>query len=216
MKTTSRNKRILKEIESAVKSNVFEFFDDTNGIFGDKNACYIRFWVNDGAFARQTHILEVRFVWGSNEVYEYPKKPLMIRFVTPLFHTNISPTGSICLDVIKEEKWSPMYGLETVFNSIIALLEDPNHSSPFNSTASSACKKHTPEEYQKMTMDYYNKNMPTEAYRRAIPLLQFDGFVTGVDAAALEQRAAYVEMLMNSLGIKKPTPIKEEYDDSSE
>lgn len=201
MKATNRNKRILKEIESASKSEMFEFLDDVEGVFGEKNACYIRFWVNEGAFARQTHILEVRFIWGSNEVYEYPKKPLMIRFVTPLFHTNISSTGSICLDVIKEEKWSPMYGLETVYNSIIALLEDPNHSSPFNGTASSACKTHTPEEYQKMTMDYYIKNMPTEAYQRAIPLLRSDRFVTGVKE--FEQRATYVKMLMIALGMNK-------------
>jgi ubiquitin-protein ligase len=200
----SRNKRILREIENALVSDEFEFFDDTEGMFGEKNACYIRFWINQGAFERQVHILEVRFIWGSNVVYKYPKKPLMIRFVTPLFHTNISREGSICLDVIKDSKWSPMYGIETVFNSIVALIEDPNHSSPFNGTASSACKNNTPEVYREMTMEYYVKQMTADAYKRAIPILQFGGFTTGIKGEELEKRSSYLRSLFVSLGLEAP------------
>ena len=181
---------------------MFEFFDDTEGVFGEKNACYIKFWVNEGSLAGQVHILELRFIWGSNVVYKYPKKPLMIRFVTPCFHTNISTTGSICLDVIKESKWSPMYSVETIYNSIIALMEDPNHSSPFNSTASRACKNNPAEDYSAMCMKYYLEKMPTSAYERAIPILQFDGFVTGVGEERLLIRATYLKTLMVALGLE--------------
>lgn len=198
---SSRIKRILKETNAASKSDVFEFFDDTEGMFGEKNTYYIRFWVNEGAFAGQVHILEVRFTWGTNVVYKYPMKPLIIRFVTPMFHTNISPTGSICLDVLKESHWSPMYSIGTVYNSIIFLLEVPNHASPFNSTASIACRNNLPEVYREMTMDYYIKKMPTDAYKRAIPILQFDGFTTGMPQEALENRADYIRKLKITLGL---------------
>jgi ubiquitin-protein ligase len=199
----SRNKRILKEIDASSKSDMFEFFDDTEGKFGEKNACYIRFWVNQGSLEGQVHILELRFIWGSNVVYKYPKKPMMIRFVTPVYHTNISTTGSICLDVIKDSKWSPMYSVETVYNSIIALMEDPNHSSPFNGTASRDCKNMDPVDYQVKCMEYYMKNMQTQTYERALPLLTLDEYVTGVSEERLEIRSKYLRSLMIALGLAK-------------
>ena len=36
----------------------------------------------------------------------YPLSPPSISFVTPIYHCNVSESGLVCLDVLKE-KWSP-------------------------------------------------------------------------------------------------------------
>lgn len=159
--TGALNPRIQKEIREGYKSKEFDFFYDDVGKYGEPNAAYMRFTMQNGFYANQIHVLRVKFEYGSNERYIFPKNPPNIIFVTPIFHTNISTGGSICLDVIKPEKWSPMYTLETIFYSIIALMGDPNTSSPFNSEASQLYNQHIkdPGAYKKICQDYYMKKI---------------------------------------------------------
>lgn len=91
-----------------------------------------------GYYKEQKHILEFKTVYGRGENMKYfPRDPPNVKFITNIYHTNISSKGTICLDILKEsDKWSSQYNIETVIISILALLDDPNTSSPYNCDAS--------------------------------------------------------------------------------
>jgi ubiquitin-protein ligase len=136
------NKRIMKELKTGATSEDFDFLYDENGKYGEVGNCYVKFAVCAGTYAGQIHIMRYKFMYGSNQSYSFPRDPPNVTFETPIWHPNISTNGSICLDVIKSDKWSPMYNIETIFHSIIALLESPNTSSPFNTEAAKLYNKY--------------------------------------------------------------------------
>lgn len=61
---------------------------------------------------------------------EYPFKPPMVRFKTPVFHPNIHRNGQICLDILKQSSWSPALTITKVLLSISSLLTDANPNDP--------------------------------------------------------------------------------------
>lgn len=66
---------------------------------------------------------------------DYPLAPPSIKFVTKIFHPNVHfRTGDICLDILKKE-WSPAWGLLSACRAVLALLSDPDASSPLNCDA---------------------------------------------------------------------------------
>ena len=64
----------------------------------------------------------------------YPFTAPQIKFITKMYHPNISPDGSVCLEILKE-KWIPGLTIENVILSICVLLNTPNPSNPYNSDA---------------------------------------------------------------------------------
>jgi ubiquitin-protein ligase len=140
---TTLSAKAMKEIREAVKSTQFDFFmDDGKYNESEPNNCYLRWTIESGLYKGQTHILCIRWNYGSNEPKNYPRNPPNVTFITPMWHTNVNCSGgSICVDILREDPtnaqaWSPIYGLDAIFNSIILLLEEHNTSSAYNGLAS--------------------------------------------------------------------------------
>lgn len=106
---------------------------------------YVLLHPQGGFYSNQIHVLEFKTTYGCDEKYYFPFNPPSVKFLTDIYHTNISTSGSICLDILKEnDKWSQQYTMETVMITLIALLDDPNTRSPYNSTPSNhwaKCRK---------------------------------------------------------------------------
>ena len=166
IKEMRANKRIPKEITNGLKSTQFKFMFDEEGVLGDPGDCYVLFKPEDGPYKAQEHVLRIRWRYGSGDTkYEYPNDPPNITFMTPIMHSNIGPTGAICLDILKKGndpacKYSSMYGIEAFYNSIIGLLADPHPGSPLNGEAARVYNAYgkTPE-YHKFLDEYYQSKL---------------------------------------------------------
>ncbi|CAG5098839.1 Oidioi.mRNA.OKI2018_I69.XSR.g16024.t1.cds [Oikopleura dioica] len=79
---------------------------------------------------------------------DYPYKPPIVRFTTPMFHPNVYADGAVCISILHSpvndpmsgelasERWSPSQSVRSVLLSIVSLLNEPNTSSPANVDAS--------------------------------------------------------------------------------
>lgn len=56
---------------------------------------------------------------------DFPFKAPDVKFVTQVYHPNVTPTGAVCLNILKED-WNPAMTVAKVLMSIRALLADPN------------------------------------------------------------------------------------------
>lgn len=61
---------------------------------------------------------------------EYPFKPPVMKFLTKIYHPNISSvTGAICLDILKDA-WTPILTLKSSLISLQSLLQSPEPNDP--------------------------------------------------------------------------------------
>ncbi|KAJ3292804.1 hypothetical protein HDU79_001056 [Rhizoclosmatium sp. JEL0117] len=61
---------------------------------------------------------------------EYPFKPPKMKFITKVYHPNVSSqTGAICLDILKDQ-WSPVLTLKTALISLQSLMSDAAPDNP--------------------------------------------------------------------------------------
>lgn len=64
------------------------------------------------------------------------------RFVPPLFHPNVYPSGTVCLSILNEEEgWKPAITIKQILLGIQDLLNDPNPESPAQADAYNLFKK---------------------------------------------------------------------------
>lgn len=59
----------------------------------------------------------------------YPFKPPIIKFMTPIYHPNISIMGDICLNILNND-WSPILNIRKTLLGICVLLNNPNIDDP--------------------------------------------------------------------------------------
>ena len=84
----------------------------------------------------------------------YPFKPPKIKFITKIFHPNVSNDGHICLDILNR-KWNPVLTIYKVLLSIISLLSEPNFDDPLNIEASKLYQLDK-KQYQLKIKEYIN------------------------------------------------------------
>jgi len=85
----------------------------------------------------------------------YPYSPPKIKMKTKIFHPNIK-NEEICLDIIKEDRWSPALTVEKVLLSISSLLDDPNPDDPLDVSASILYKNNI-NDYNRKVRDLTSK-----------------------------------------------------------
>jgi ubiquitin-protein ligase len=160
--------KALREIKLACASNQFKFFmDEGKYDEGEPGNCYLMFAIENGLYKGQTHILQIRWNYGSNEKKQFPRHPPNVKFLTPMWHTNVSrQEGGICVDILRDDStnpnaWSPIYGLDAIFNSILLLLEEHNPDSAYNHDASNdytmARDNKNMAYFSERSLAYYNK-----------------------------------------------------------
>jgi ubiquitin-conjugating enzyme (huntingtin interacting protein 2) len=93
--------------------------------------------------ASNIHILDGQILGSEDTPYEggvfkisieipaqYPFEPPKMKFLTKIWHPNISSqTGAICLDILKDQ-WSPALTIKTALLSLQALLCAPEPTDP--------------------------------------------------------------------------------------
>jgi ubiquitin-conjugating enzyme E2 D/E len=78
---------------------------------------------SDSPYAGGMFNLEIHFP------SDYPFKPPKVVFKTKIYHPNVSGSGAICLDILKDQ-WSPALTIGKVLLSICSLLTDANPKDP--------------------------------------------------------------------------------------
>ncbi|MFJ4865551.1 ubiquitin-conjugating enzyme E2 variant [Streptomyces sp. NPDC088748] len=59
----------------------------------------------------------------------YPASPPRMRFTKPVYHPNITTSGSIDMGALSKE-WSPTLTIETMLRSVLTLLDEPDVHDP--------------------------------------------------------------------------------------
>jgi ubiquitin-conjugating enzyme E2 L3 len=57
---------------------------------------------------------------------EYPFKPPVLRFITPIYHPNIDDKGNMCLTLLSTENWKPTTKMSDVLKALVELVDKPD------------------------------------------------------------------------------------------
>ena len=159
-------KRILEEYKNIINTNLADII-----MVNDSVDCFhIRFTPTGGHYRGQTLILELK---PKHPTYSlpYPFSPPSIKLLTPVFHTNVSNSGSICVDFIyNAERWVPTYGFESIITAIILLFDEPEFThGHYNLDASTLYRKCIDEksfvDFDIRTRNYYKLMLQNEGQK---------------------------------------------------
>ena len=125
-------RRIDRDVKVCMESKLYNFIADIS----DSNLYYFVFKPADGFYRDQTHVVQIKLIYGSGVEYKYPMSAPLCTFMTPIWHPNIgdAKSGIICVDILKEA-WTSIISLDTICSTISLLLLEPNPDSPQNCEA---------------------------------------------------------------------------------
>lgn len=164
-------KRLPSDIKQLCESKEFQAIPAVKDNMG---VMWVKFKNSGGFYRNQTHILEIKI---GTSAHEYPFTSPHVKFLTPMFHTNVNGE-SICLSILKgkssnnPEGWTETYNLCSVVQAIFLLLECPNTSSPFNSDASKAWTASREGKLEDQYIEEIDKYYFAHNYKR--PIAAFD------------------------------------------
>ncbi|EAX97996.1 Ubiquitin-conjugating enzyme family protein [Trichomonas vaginalis G3] len=145
--------RILKELRQQKK-------DNSDEIWLESEEEDIRHWYGmikapeDTAFAGHYFKLDIVLKDG------YPIEPPQAKFITKIFHPNISfKDGTICLDILKTE-WTPAWTINSLCTAIRLLLSHPEPDSPLNTLAGNLLRYNDQIGYDSMAKFYADTYAP--------------------------------------------------------
>lgn len=111
-------RRLTKELTDLQKDpppNVAVFPDESN-IF--KWAATLK-GPSTSAYAGGTFKLDITFPT------EYPFKSPQVKFITRIYHPNVTEDGSLCIGLLKADAWKPSTKIDQVLRALVQLLEEP-------------------------------------------------------------------------------------------
>lgn len=153
--------RIMREYKNTIKSDLCDII-----AMDDMKSFWVRFTPKGGHYVGQTIIMQIITQRGNDVLY--PFNPPGLRLLTPVWHTNISNYGSICVDFLYDKnKWSPAFSFTTLISQIILLFTEPEISSGhMNAIATKmfrdALEKNDFTEFDKKCLDYYHSKKNTK------------------------------------------------------
>lgn len=96
--------------------------------------CGLKHWMNACAGPASTPYEGGHFLVDIVLTSQYPFEPPKMRFITKVWHPNVSSAnGAICIDILKDQ-WTPALTLKTALLSLQSLLASPEPSDPQDGT----------------------------------------------------------------------------------
>ncbi|BGP18111.1 hypothetical protein JCM10213_004214 [Rhodosporidiobolus nylandii] len=122
MSAAARNKRLARELQECQK--------DKSGLTIRQEGDALDKFVGSFPGPEGTAYEGGRFEVAIEAPGRYPFEPLKMRFITKVYHPNISSaSGYICLDILNKS-WSPVFTLRTCLVSLQSLLSTPEPNDP--------------------------------------------------------------------------------------
>lgn len=122
---TPSQKRIMEELHKIAVGDASMWAHSAEGVHIFPAPGHVNFWrvLLDGP--ADSPFSGGVFVLNMVAPDTYPSSPPQLSFETPIYHSNVSSSGKICLDLL-QDKWSPALSISRCLEAVRALLKKPD------------------------------------------------------------------------------------------